>query len=141
MRLLAAGEALAVHEPLYRRWQREGSLTRSKDWEAADLGGVLQSLRDATILCRDLIEGTSMTTDERSTCLYCLQLLQRIFVRTQQLRMRQFREIEQSEFWDPQRPNESRLVKGILDGEAAAWVLRAEDRLKELDRKVDTLRR
>ena len=140
MRLLAGGQALAVHEPLYRRWQREGSLTRSKGWEAADLGAVLQALRDATIPCLELIESVSMSADERAACLYCLRLFQRIFVRTGQLRMRQFREIEESEFCDPERLNEGRLAEGVLDGEAAAWVSRAEDRLKELDRKVDAFR-
>jgi glycosyltransferase involved in cell wall biosynthesis len=141
MRLLAAGQALAVHEPLYRRWQREGSLTRSEGWEAADLGAVLQGLRDATAPCLELIESTSMTADERTTCVYCLRLFQRIFVRTQQLRIRQFREIENSEFCNAQRSNECRLAEGVLDEEAAVWVLRAENQLKELDREVEALRR
>lgn len=141
MRLLAGGQALAVHEPLYRRWQRKESLIRSKGWQTADLGSVLQGLRDASIPCLELIESTSMTADERTTCLYCLRLLQRIFVRTEQLRMRQFREIEELEFCDPRRSNVGRLAEGVLDGEAAAWVSRAEDRLQELDRKVVSFRR
>ncbi len=141
MRLLAGGHALAVHEPLYRRWQRKESMTRSKGWQADDLESVLQAVREASLASLELIKNTSMTSDERATCVYCLGLLQRIFVRSEQLRMGQFREIEESVFCDPRLSDESRLAQGVLDAEAAAWVSRAEDRLQELDRKVVSFRR
>jgi glycosyltransferase involved in cell wall biosynthesis len=122
LELLAAGPAVAIGQALYRRWQREDSLTRSDGWAPRSLASLLQGQRESHDLCLAIIRGSIVDPDERRVAEYCLDLFQRLVVHEQGL----------------DRPIDSlcpqpmtSLVAKVLPPEAAAWVRDAEDRLRQ----------
>lgn len=136
LRLLAAGPAVAVHEPLYRRWQREGSLTRSSGWQPADLEAALRGQREAATLCLEIIEAAAITAEERLTGLYCLRLFHLLDTRHQQLRMNDFQPVDGADIAAPLATEAARLVPAVLDPEALAWVTDVTAQLAQLDLAV-----
>lgn len=140
LRLLAGGPALAVHESLYRRWQRDGSLTRSPGWQPEELGRMLRGQSQAAQLCLGILDGVSATPDEHRTARYCLQLLQLLFTRRQQLRMRSFEAIGPKDLAGRLGAEEACIVPGVLDQEAQEWLRHAESQLATLDRQLEQAR-
>lgn len=129
LRLLVAGPAVAVHEALYRRWQREGGLTRSPGWRQPAAEVVESASRQGREACRQLLEAVCRTPEERRTAHHCLELFQRAVA------------LGQSEgAWPPPAhaaPGEpSGLVPGVLDPAAEAWVRALEARLAAAARSM-----
>jgi glycosyltransferase involved in cell wall biosynthesis len=83
---LAAGPALAVHETLYRRWQRPGSLTRVKEWRPSDSSGMLKSMTLSGAICQDIINGAVEDTAQRRAVRYCLEIFMLLYARRQEHR-------------------------------------------------------
>jgi hypothetical protein len=85
MGLIASGPALAVPEVLYRRWYREGSLTRS--WGAAALDPVIDGQQRQAARGLELIARADAARWERQLLRYCLYLWIMDFTRRQELRL------------------------------------------------------
>lgn len=137
MILLAAGPAVAVHQPLYRRWQRQGSLTRSKGWEHENIQSVLRGQRDSIAHSLAVIDATLADADERATGRFCLSLLQKLYVRDQQIRLGNRDAIDALlPAVVPDVEDATSLKSGILDADAEAWVRGAEVRLQKLERRL-----
>lgn len=137
MMLLAAGPAIAVHQPLYRRWQRQSSLTRSEGWEHKDIQSVLRGQRDSIPYSLALIDATLADADERATAHFCLNLLQKLYVRQQQIRLGNRDAIDAllpAVVHDGE--GATSLKPGILDADAEAWVHETEARLQKLERRL-----
>lgn len=140
MRLLAAGPAIAVHEPLYRRWQREESLTRSSGWSPADLDAALRGQREAAIHCLEIVDAAAATPEERLAGLYCLRLFHLLDLRNQQLRMNDVRRVEAADIAEPLGTEAVRFVPSALDAEALAWVTHFEATLERLNHDLELRR-
>ncbi len=87
MHLLAAGPALAVPRILYKRWQRQGSLTRSKGWQNKDLDALLAGQEKSIMSVLKVIDRYVHDEEERKVAKYCLKLFQYTFIRKNQLRL------------------------------------------------------
>lgn len=129
--LLAAGPAVGLHETLYRRWQREGSLTRSKGWNSESLDDVLRGQKESTRLCLDLIGRVLCEKDEIMAARYCLRLFQMNFIRNQQQRLNTNETISSCSLSPLLDPSVLYLKPCVLDAEARAWVKAAEMKLGE----------
>ena len=95
LKQLAAGPAIGVHEPLYRRWQREGSLT--KVWQAKDIALVVASQRKSACVCLDIIDRASTTEAEREAGRYCLHIFMLLFTRSEEIRLENDRLVNSQE--------------------------------------------
>lgn len=84
MRLLAAGPSRAVHQVLYRRWQRKSSLTRSEDWQNRNLESLLSGQSESMRCCLDVINRHIEDEESRKVARYCLKLFQFNFIRSRQ---------------------------------------------------------
>jgi hypothetical protein len=131
--LLAAGPAIGVHQPLYRRWQREGSLTRSASWDSPDLESLLRSQKESTAHCLELIDEALSDPKEIVVARHCLRLFQMAFIRNQQLRLDNQDEVDSRSLSPLLDPAVLRLEPGVLDYEAESWVRGAEEGLKQLE--------
>lgn len=73
LRLLAAGPALHLPEPLYQRWdKREGGLTDA--WKKYSFDQLLEGFRASTAASLALLRQTDLTPAERELVVFCLYL-------------------------------------------------------------------
>jgi len=135
--LLAAGPALAVHQPLYRRWQREGSLTRSEKWLADDLEEVVRILKDGADRCLALLDEHLFDPAELRTARYCLRLFLMTFLCRQQLRLGDLRPVDSGELSPLLEAGGVADLPEVLDAEAKAWVTDAERKLAGFQDTID----
>ena len=133
--LLAAGPAIGLHKTLYKRWQREGSLTRSKGWNADSLDAVLRGQKESTQCCLDLFDRVLSDQDEIMAARYCLRLFQMDFIRAQQQRLKTSQSIESVSLSPLLDPAKLYLKPGLLDEEAVAWMKAVQRRLGEVERE------
>lgn len=139
MLLLAAGPALAVNRPLYRRWQREGSLTRSRGWEAETLASLMKGQKESTLMCLEIIDRTLSNPDEIQIARHCLRLFQLLFIRGQQARLQDTGDISSLDLSPLLDPQKLSLIPGVLDREAESWVKDAQARLENLEATINGL--
>ncbi|MEJ0059842.1 MAG: glycosyltransferase family 2 protein [Terricaulis sp.] len=78
LRLLAAGPALYVPRTLYRRWMRDGSLTRT--WAPASAQALIDGQRQCAALCLAIIDGIDASEQEKDAVRFCLGV--RMMIRT-----------------------------------------------------------
>lgn len=139
LRLLAAGPAVAVRQPLYRRWQREGSLTRSAGWNPEAVAMLHASQRAALGPCLDLIRAAATTPGEWALGRYCLRLFCRWFSRQHQLRLcgggLGDPTLDAIELADASRSEA--LAHG--DAEVAGWIHATERSIAELEAQIASL--
>ena len=132
MILLAAGPAIGVHQPLYRRWQRQGSLTRSKGWEHENIQSVLLGQRDSIAHSLAVIDATLADADERATARFCLNLQQKLYLRQQQIRLGNRDAIDALlPAVVPYRGDATSLKSPVFNTDTEAWVRDAEARLQK----------
>lgn len=132
LRLVAAGPALAVDEPLYRRWHRPDSMTR-QGWQAADLLEAIAGQRDAVAICREIIDAAAATEQERSAALHCLRLFCLRFVEENRQRLGASLP-DGIPGLDDALPPPSPLPPGAVDAEAAGWIDAFRTRLERIER-------
>ncbi|MEO0815037.1 MAG: glycosyltransferase family 2 protein, partial [Myxococcota bacterium] len=72
--LLEPGPCLAVNEPLYKRWQREGSLTRSAGWHSEGLSAVLLGQEESARACSAILKRALTNSGELRVAMDCLEL-------------------------------------------------------------------
>lgn len=125
LELLAAGPAVAVHEPLYRRGQRHGSLTRSEGWAPRTVDTLLKGREQSHVLLTRLIDDAIADAAERRVAHQCLALFQRLFVREQEAALGS----PPADLGPLDSP-----VAGVLPADAEAWVRAAESRLSQYER-------
>lgn len=140
LRLLAAGAAMAVHEPLYRRWQREGSMTRSAGWQPDDLNAMLLGQRQAAELCLKVIDEVARSAEELDAGRYCFHLFQSLFARRQQLRMKNFAILDDVDTPNVSPADFATRFSAVFDPEAVEWVASSERQLASLERKLNQAR-
>ncbi len=140
LRLLAAGAAMAVHEPLYRRWQREGSMTRSAGWQPDDLNAMLLGQRQAAELCLKVIDEVARSAEELDAGRYCFYLFQSLFTRRQQRRMQDFALLEDADILLSSPADFATRFPEMFDPEVVEWVTGAERQLVMLERKLNQAR-
>ena len=134
LRLLAAGPAIGVHQPLYRRWQREGSMTRAPGWRADSLAATLCQQAHATALCVELLDAASSNPDQRETGLYCLHLFQRLFTLRQQLGIGEYQPVRPDDFCETL--SDACLRPQVLDETALGWIHAAEQEAVRLAHEI-----
>lgn len=135
MTLLGAGPAIGVHQSLYKRWQRDGSLTRSTPWTNAKIEGLLRGYRESRDYCLALIERTLSDVPERRLATYILDLSQRLSV------ARHITQKGDDMHGDLLLPtalagglDEIAGAKDLLTVEAVDWIRRSEDSLRNLQK-------
>jgi len=143
MALLAAGPAIGVHEPLYRRWQRDGSLTRSEGWEHESIEALIRGHDESREHSLRVIESTLSDSLERALATYSLDLHQRLFVRQQQRRLGNREPIDHL-MAKPGRANsaatldELTIASDVITPEAKGWIRTAEASLRNLEASLST---
>jgi hypothetical protein len=78
MRLLAAGPSLYVPRTLYRRWMRDGSLTRT--WAPASAQALVEGQRHCAEMCLGIIDGIDASEEAKAAVRFCLAV--RMMIRT-----------------------------------------------------------
>lgn len=127
--LVAAGPALAVHEPLYRRWQRADSMTRSEGWIPPTLHDLLRGQEESLRATRAVLERHLPVQAELGIAMQALIVFQRTFVRRMQQRLGNDEKLPAGLDWEP-AARESAAI-----GEETWQLLRdGERRLMALDR-------
>ena len=136
MRLLAAGPAIGVNQTLYRRWQREGSLTRSKSWWPVSFESLLCGQKESTKFCLEVIDKTISDPDEKIAARYCLRLFQLTFIRKQQIGFKNYDEIDGFTLSPLLDAAALSYKSSVLDADCKAWIKSAEGKLRKLDSVV-----
>jgi glycosyltransferase involved in cell wall biosynthesis len=72
VRLVGEGEAVRVPEVLYRRWIREGSLT--KTWRPQEMSQLVDGLRECARVCEAIIGELVEDADAKQVARFCLYL-------------------------------------------------------------------
>lgn len=126
--LVAAGPALAVHEPLYRRWQRQGSLTRSAGWIPPTLDDLLQGQQESFETTCEVLRQRLPDPVDRDVAIEALRLFHRTFVRRMQARL------DNDEELPPRLDRAAGLAdRAALDAETRRLLQAGERRLLELE--------
>ena len=141
MLLLEAGPAIGVDQPLYRRWQRENSLTRSKGWAPTDLESLLCGQKESADMLLSILYRVASSNEEWIMARYCLSLFMMIFTRTQQLLLNSHEDISGLALPPLLDPEYLSFQNGILDKEAEKLVKSAEKKLKTLEKRIRRMRR
>lgn len=134
--LLAAGPAIAVHETLYSRWQRPGSLTRSAPWTDQRAEALLAS-QDAAIprAWRVLCEAAG-TDAERALGRYCLRLFALWFYRHCQSITNDSGLTDPTAEHPVLAPADRSSALASCDEEMASWMRTMEDAIGSLERQI-----
>ncbi|MGR9073748.1 MAG: glycosyltransferase family 2 protein [Gammaproteobacteria bacterium] len=136
LELLAAGPALGLSAPLYKRWNRNGSLTRSKNWLHDDMDSFLNSQRESAKICLDIVERAAQTPGQRKIGCYCLALFFLRFTREQELRMNDLKlrnsAVISEKFSDFSLP----YASDELEADVLRWVRAAEADLLFFEAKI-----
>ena len=101
MRLLAAGPAVAINQPLYRRWQRDGSLTKSNAWKSPCIEDILKGQRECSEVCNKLFAETLSDSQDQWVAAKALVMFQRQFVRQMQLQIDNHTPLSEHLYWEP----------------------------------------
>ena len=72
MKLLGSGPSKRVPEALYRRWIREGSLTRT--WKPKDQDSLVAGLKESAALCFDILRSLRLPPVEEHAVRFCIYI-------------------------------------------------------------------
>jgi hypothetical protein len=86
MNFIAAGTAKRVPEILYRRWERDGSIT--KRWSPKSHDPLIEGQRQNAKLCLDVIRRMKLTKAERELVTFCLYVSLMTLTRKYEERMK-----------------------------------------------------
>lgn len=131
LQLLAAGPALRVSEVLYRRWQRNGSLT--KTWGVKSVDSLIDGQRASGRLCLDIIDSAEASSTEKELMRFCLYIFMMTWTRREEIRLKR------QELMDPHVVSpafaDMRLpgTLNTLASDEQDWVLRAYGELLLLE--------
>jgi hypothetical protein len=134
---LVAGPALAVHEPLYRRWHRPGSLTKLAGWLPEDVQIMLDSQRASAELCLGMIDTVSETPEQRAFGRYCLQVFMLAYTREQEWRLGQGEMIDAQSISEHFQPGKIPGGLGAVDERRARLLGQLESRLFALESQLE----
>jgi hypothetical protein len=83
MHLLAAGPALHVPQVLYRRWQRDGSMTRT--WGVKSVEALIDGQRESGRICLDIIEDAHASPVEKEILRFSLYIMMMTWTRRSEI--------------------------------------------------------
>ncbi len=129
--LLAAGPSVAVHEPLYRRWQREGSLTRSGGWFPGTLDDLLRGQAESFDATVEVLRQRLPDRDERCVATQALVVFHRTVVRRMQVRLGNRDALPDRLDWDGDTD-----IRADIGDETRDLLVRAERQLLELEARA-----
>jgi glycosyltransferase involved in cell wall biosynthesis len=138
VRLVGEGEAVRVPELLYRRWIREGSLT--KTWRPQEMSQLVDGLRECARVCEAIIGELVEDADAKQVARFCLYLSLLTYLRRAERTQSEDEgavdaaAISQSfaAFADASLPAELEAQ----DAEVQGWVSAAKDELKRVEREA-----
>ena len=93
LHLLAAGDSIAVPQSLYKRWQRPGSLTRSAGWQATSTKSIISGQKESINYCLSIFSEYIEDSESLRVAKYALKLFQHLFIRKQQLLIKDYSDI------------------------------------------------
>jgi hypothetical protein len=137
MQLVAAGPAIGVNHILYKRWHREGSLTRSTGWMSDSMESVLLGQKEFLACSMALFEGLKLADEQLAVAKQCLAMFQLEFVRTQQIRLNNREDVHLSDVMPLLEESHSFPCDGLLDEEMLRCIDRLKESLLRLESKLD----
>ncbi|MEL6548256.1 MAG: hypothetical protein AAFQ82_26755, partial [Myxococcota bacterium] len=132
--LLEPGPCLAVNEPLYKRWQREGSLTRSAGWHSEGLSAVLLGQEESARACSAILKRALTNSGELRVAMDCLELFHLAHVMN--LRMRLGKTLESPELLPSAVMPTPPAGDGFLNEEALGWIKKVHDEVLDRERNL-----
>ena len=87
LQLLAAGPSVAVNKPLYRRWQRKDSMTRSVNWNPPSINDLIKGQEESYSAGINVFSQFLTDPTQKEIAKQALKQFHRLFVRQQQLRL------------------------------------------------------
>ncbi|MFK7954765.1 MAG: glycosyltransferase family 2 protein [Lysobacterales bacterium] len=120
LRLLVPGPAVAVGETLYKRWQREGSLTRSKGWASEGMSAVLRGQAESLQECLAFFQRALTDPTELRVARNCLQLSHLAHVTNQRVRLG--KTLDHPQWLPGSVMPEPPSGEGLLNEEAEGWI-------------------
>ncbi len=84
LQLFGEGNAVGVPEILYRRWMREGSMTKS--WQPREMATLIEGQRESARLCLQILERYGDPA-ERELTRFCVYVFHLTPIRTRELNM------------------------------------------------------